>query len=155
LHIPLITTHDQLTGLNTGEYQHLTNTQKNNIINESSINQNGYLSSTNFTIFNNKQNLISQNTAFNKNYENSTTNIKMNNIVSVGILDTIARSDHIHPIDTSREPTITIGTVGQYFRGDKTFQTLDKSTVGLSNVDNTTDLNKPISTATQTALNLK
>ncbi len=27
--------------------------------------------------------------------------------------------------------------------------------VGLPNVDNTTDLNKPISTATQTALNLK
>ena len=27
--------------------------------------------------------------------------------------------------------------------------------VGLSNVDNTTDLNKPISTLTQTALNLK
>ena len=35
LHIPLITTHDQLTGLNAGEYQHLTNTHKNNIINES------------------------------------------------------------------------------------------------------------------------
>lgn len=30
-----------------------------------------------------------------------------------------------------------------------------KSTVGLSNVDNTTDLNKPISTATQTALDSK
>lgn len=30
-----------------------------------------------------------------------------------------------------------------------------KSMVGLSNVDNTSDLNKPISTATQTALNLK
>lgn len=33
--------------------------------------------------------------------------------------------------------------------------TLNKSDVGLSNVDNTSDLNKPISTATQTALNLK
>lgn len=33
--------------------------------------------------------------------------------------------------------------------------TLDKSDVGLSNVDNTSDLNKPISTATQTALNAK
>ena len=33
--------------------------------------------------------------------------------------------------------------------------TLTKSDVGLSNVDNTSDLNKPISTATQTALNLK
>ena len=33
--------------------------------------------------------------------------------------------------------------------------TLDKSDVGLANVDNTTDANKPISTATQTALDLK
>lgn len=33
--------------------------------------------------------------------------------------------------------------------------TLDKTDVGLSNVDNTSDANKPISTATQTALNLK
>lgn len=33
--------------------------------------------------------------------------------------------------------------------------TLVKADVGLSNVDNTSDLNKPISTATQTALNLK
>ena len=32
---------------------------------------------------------------------------------------------------------------------------LNKSSVGLSNVDNTSDLNKPVSTATQTALDLK
>lgn len=32
---------------------------------------------------------------------------------------------------------------------------LTKSSIGLSNVDNTSDLNKPVSTATQTALNLK
>jgi len=33
--------------------------------------------------------------------------------------------------------------------------TLTKSDVGLANVDNTSDANKPVSTATQTALNLK
>lgn len=54
-----------------------------------------------------------------------------------------------------KEPTISAGTTAQYWRGDKTWQTLDKSAVGLSNVDNTSDANKPISTATQTALNLK
>ncbi len=32
---------------------------------------------------------------------------------------------------------------------------LNKNDVGLNNVDNTSDLNKPISTATQTALNGK
>ena len=55
----------------------------------------------------------------------------------------------------TKENTITAGTVSQYYRGDKTFQTLDKTAVGLANVDNTSDLNKPISTATQTALNAK
>jgi hypothetical protein len=56
---------------------------------------------------------------------------------------------------SSKENTITAGTTSQYFRGDKTFQTLNKTAVGLANVDNTSDANKPISTATQTALNLK
>lgn len=53
------------------------------------------------------------------------------------------------------EPAITAGTTAQYWRGDKSWQTLDKSAVGLDNVDNTSDANKPVSTATQTALNLK
>jgi len=35
------------------------------------------------------------------------------------------------------------------------FKTADKTLVGLSNVDNTSDANKPVSTATQTALNAK
>ena len=55
----------------------------------------------------------------------------------------------------NKENSITAGTTSQYYRGDKTFQTLDKTAVGLANVDNTSDLNKSISTATQTALNLK
>jgi len=54
-----------------------------------------------------------------------------------------------------KENTITAGTTGQYFRGDKTFQNLDKAAVGLGNVDNTSDANKPISSATQTALDDK
>src|SRR5690349_11019822 len=53
------------------------------------------------------------------------------------------------------EPVVTEGTASQYYRGDKTFQTLDKGVVGLGNVDNTSDANKPISSATQTALNTK
>src|SRR5574344_1606602 len=34
-------------------------------------------------------------------------------------------------------------------------ESIDKSDIGLENVDNTSDLNKPISTATQTALDAK
>lgn len=54
-----------------------------------------------------------------------------------------------------KEPTIAAGTTAQYWRGNKTWQTLNKSAVGLGNVDNTSDANKPISTATQSALNEK
>ena len=36
-----------------------------------------------------------------------------------------------------KEPTITSGTTSQYWRGDKSWQTLDKSAVGLSDVENT------------------
>ena len=35
------------------------------------------------------------------------------------------------------EPIIAAGTTSQYLRGDKTWATLDKSAVGLSNVENT------------------
>jgi hypothetical protein len=55
----------------------------------------------------------------------------------------------------TKENTITSGTTAQYFRGDKSFQTLDKTAVGLANVDNTSDANKPVSSAQQTALNAK
>lgn len=54
-----------------------------------------------------------------------------------------------------KEATIAAGTTGQYWRGDKSWQTLDKTAVGLGNLDNTSDAAKPVSTATQTALNGK
>jgi hypothetical protein len=55
----------------------------------------------------------------------------------------------------NKEPAITATSSADYYRGDKTFQPLNKAAVGLSNVDNTSDANKPVSTATQTALDLK
>ncbi len=58
-------------------------------------------------------------------------------------------------IGTTVQAQITAGTTAQYWRGDKSWQTLDKSAVGLANVDNTSDASKPISTATQSALDLK
>ena len=79
-------------------------------------------------------------------------------------LDGKAASSHNHIIGDvtglqtaldGKQATIAAGTTSQYYRGDKTFQTLDKAAVGLSNVDNTSDANKPISTAQQTALNAK
>jgi hypothetical protein len=53
------------------------------------------------------------------------------------------------------EPTLAAGTTGQYYRGDKTWQPLNSAAVGLDNVDNTSDVDKPISTATLAALDDK
>jgi hypothetical protein len=80
----------------------------------------------------------------------------------VGLSNVDNTSDLNKPISTAtqtaldgKEPTITAGTTGQYYRGDKTFQTLNKAAVGLGNVDNTSDSDKPISSATQAALDGK
>lgn len=55
----------------------------------------------------------------------------------------------------SKEPALPAGTSAQYIRGDKQLGTMNKAAVGLDQVDNTSDANKPVSTATQSALNLK
>ena len=47
-----------------------------------------------------------------------------------------AASGHNH--SGTYEPVISSGTTGQYWRGDKSWQTLDKTAVGLANVENTT-----------------
>ncbi len=80
----------------------------------------------------------------------------------VGLSNVNNTSDAAKPISTltqtaldAKQDLITTGTIAQYYRGDKTFQTLDKSVVGLSNVDNTSDANKPISTATATSIATK
>ena len=77
----------------------------------------------------------------------------------VGLGNVDNTSDLNKPVSTatqtalnSKEDTVTAGTTAQYYRGDKTFQTLDKTAVGLGNVDNTSDINKPVSTAQATAI---
>jgi len=45
---------------------------------------------------------VTEGTAFNKDFETSVSNIKMNGAVSVGVLSTQARADHIHATDTSK-----------------------------------------------------
>ena len=71
------------------------------------------------------------------------------------ITGTLASQTDLQSALNAKENTITATTSADYFRGDKTFATLDKSAVGLANVDNTSDANKPVSSATQTALNAK
>lgn len=54
------------------------------------------------TAWNAKEPAITKATAFNKAFETTATNIKMNGTQAVGTADTLARADHVHPIDTSR-----------------------------------------------------
>jgi hypothetical protein len=68
-------------------------------------------------------------------------------------LDGKSPSPHNHA--GTYEPAFASGLASEFFRGDKTWQTLDKTAVGLANVDNTSDASKPISTATQTVLDGK
>lgn len=94
-----------------------------------------------------------------KSYYDSVTTTLTNKTIS-GANNTITNIAQASVTNLStdlagKEPVITAGTTGQYLRGDKSWQTLDKAAVGLSAVDDTSDVNKPVSTATQTALNGK
>ena len=72
-----------------------------------------------------------------------------------GITGTLSSQTDLQTALNNKENLITAGTTSQYFRGDKTFQTLDKSAVGLGSVDNTDDLSKPVSTLQAAAIALK
>ena len=81
---------------------------------------------------------------------------------AVGLPNVDNTSDSDKPVSAAtttamglKEDAITATTTTDYYRGDKTFQTLNKTVVGLPNVDNTSDAVKPVSTATQTALDSK
>jgi len=80
---------------------------------------------------------------------------KQDVLVSATNIKTINSTSVLGSGNISVEPVITATTSADYYRGDKTFATLNKTAVGLGNVDNTSDANKPVSTATQTALDAK
>ena len=58
-----------------------------------------------------------------------TSNPLMDGTVAIGTSLRYARQDHVHASDTSKENNITVGTTLQYWRGDKTFQTLNTTVV--------------------------
>jgi len=119
----------------------------------------GWLTSTLKTAYDSAVTWISTNGTNLINHLSNTSNPHNTTKTQVGLGNVDNTSDANKPVSTAqqtaldlKENSITAGTTSQYWRGDKTFQTLDKSAVGLSNVDNTSDADKPISTATQTAL---
>jgi hypothetical protein len=85
----------------------------------------------------------------------STFNAKQAALVSGTNIKTVNSTSLLGSGNVAVEPPITATTSADYYRGDKTFATLNKAAVGLGNVDNTSDANKPVSTATQTALDAK
>lgn len=120
----------------------------------------GALSSGDWALFNSKEPAITSGTT--SQYWRGDKTFQTLDKAAVGLGNVDNTSDANKPISTAtqsalnlKEDSIATGTTSQYWRGDKSWQTLDKSAVGLSNVDNTSDANKPVSTATQTALNLK
>jgi hypothetical protein len=80
---------------------------------------------------------------------------KQDTLVSGTNIKTINSTSLLGAGNIAVEPTITATTSADYYRGDKTFATLNKTAVALGNVDNTSDANKPVSTAQQTALDAK
>jgi hypothetical protein len=93
---------------------------------------------------------------------NGQTGVVVLDATDIGLGNVDNTSDANKPVSTAtqtalnlKENTITATTSADYYRGDKTFQTLNATAVGLGNVNNTSDANKPVSTATQTALDAK
>ena len=83
------------------------------------------------------------------------SNVVTSSLTSVGTLTNLTVTNTITGSVSGNAGTVTSGVYTSSTYSDPTWLTLSKSKVGLSNVDNTTDANKPVSTATQTALDLK
>lgn len=73
--------------------------------------------------------------------DTSTTHKFVTSAEKTKISNSVTTSD-LNTALAGKEDSITAGTTSQYYRGDKTWQTLDKTAVGLGNVDNTSDATK-------------
>ena len=87
-------------------------------------------------------------------FETTATNIKMNGTQGVGVLSTVARADHVHPVDTSRAPashTHTISSIADLTATAAELNVLDGITAS------TTELNyvDGVTSNVQTQLNTK
>ena len=76
----------------------------------------------------------------------------MNGTATIGTDNRYAPGNHVHPTDTTRA---SVEALEAHTTNTSNPHNVTKTQIGLGNVDNTSDLNKPISTATQSALNNK
>jgi len=84
-----------------------------------------------------KENVFVKNTAFNKNFGSGSGTVAMGNHTHTGEYEPANPDLTNHLVDSNNPHAVT------------------KAQVGLSNVDNTSDINKPVSIATAAQLNLK
>jgi hypothetical protein len=113
-----------------------------------------YVTDANLTVIQNTSGTNTGDNATNSQYSGLATS-KQDALVSGTNIKTINSTSLLGSGNVAVEPPITATTSADYYRGDKTFATLNKAAVGLGNVDNTSDANKPVSTAQQTALDAK
>lgn len=114
----------------------------------------GYLSSTDWDTFNGKEPAITSSGNASQFWNGNKTFAAL----TESDIPTLSQSKvtNLTTDLSGKEPTITAsGNAAQFWNGNKTFTAVTKGDVGLGNVDNTSDANKPISSATQTALNAK
>jgi hypothetical protein len=113
-----------------------------------------YVTDANLTVIQNTSGTNTGDNATNSQYSGLATS-KQDTLVSGTNIKTVNSTSLLGSGNIAVEPTITATTSADYYRGDKTFATLNKAAVGLGNVDNTSDANKPVSTATQTQIDAK
>ena len=76
----------------------------------------------------------------------------MDGEASVGTENYYAAGDHVHPTDITRA---SVEDLTAHTNNKQNPHSVTKEQIGLGNVDNTSDINKPVSTAVQTELDLK
>ena len=140
--------------------------------NSSGLNGDLYIDTTNLNIYTKAANVWTLQTSF-----NAYTKGQVDNLVSVlnGLTATTTELNYVHgvtsPIQTQIDSKLSSSTASSTYltqtNASSTYAPINNPTftgtvngvtasmVGLGNVNNTSDVNKPISTATQSALNLK
>ena len=103
-------------------------------------------------VYNGKQWVKTDEAVPDQTVEKTTILPLMNGTATIGTDNRYAAGNHVHPTDTTRA---SVEALEAHTTNTSNPHNVTKTQIGLGNVDNTSDLNKPISTATQTALNNK
>lgn len=149
------------TDVGLGNVQNLDQTNPANIVQTSSYR---FATDTEKSTWNAKQDALGF-TPVNKAGDTMTGNLLFGSGLGIkasssgGFILKSSNDDTVITIGASGSGTLSFNQLATGFlkstSGSITSETLTKVDVGLGNVDNTSDANKPISTATQTALNAK